>query len=225
MGVKQLWNILEPVKEKQTLSDLTNKTLSVDLSFWICEALGAKDLCQHVNKPHLRNLLLRLLKFTEFRVKLVFVVDGRPPELKLETIRKRNEIQTRGGKIFGSGSEREIRSEGSGFAKCVSEVSVTHTVSFTLIARNSARFWQPRLFLYISLLFLYDIRDRSTYCMSDLMSDGPVQIFGNLCYSLILFERKISVLRSFETFGRTVHKERRRSRSPVRLIEFSPGKF
>ncbi|KAK2547751.1 Flap endonuclease GEN-like protein 1 [Acropora cervicornis] len=122
MGVKQLWNILEPVKEKQTLSDLTNKTLCVDLSFWICEALRAKHLCQHVNKPHLRNLLLRLLKFTEFRVKLVFVMDGRPPELKLETIRKRNESQTGGGKIFGSAYVREgqvvdgcITSDGDAF--------------------------------------------------------------------------------------------------------------
>ncbi|XP_074628888.1 flap endonuclease GEN homolog 1-like isoform X2 [Acropora palmata] len=122
MGVKQLWNILEPVKEKQTLSDLTNKTLCVDLSFWICEALRAKHLCQHVNKPHLRNLLLRLLKFTEFRVKLVFVMDGRPPELKLETIRKRNESQTGGGKIFGSGSASAGRIEGSEFSKCVNEV-------------------------------------------------------------------------------------------------------
>lgn len=121
MGVKQLWNILEPVKEKQTLSDLTNKTLCVDLSFWICEALQAKHLCQHVNKPHLRNLLLRLLKFTEFRVKLVFVMDGRPPELKLEAIRKRNEIQTGGGKIFGSGSASARRIEGSEFSKCVNE--------------------------------------------------------------------------------------------------------
>ncbi|XP_044168685.1 flap endonuclease GEN homolog 1-like isoform X3 [Acropora millepora] len=121
MGVKQLWNILEPVKEKQTLSDLTNKTLCVDLSFWICEALQAKHLCQHVNKPHLRNLLLRLLKFTEFRVKLVFVMDGRPPELKLEAIRKRNEIQTGGGKIFGSGSAIARRIEGSEFSKCVNE--------------------------------------------------------------------------------------------------------
>lgn len=128
MGVKQLWNILEPVKEKQTLSDLTNKTLCVDLSFWICEALQAKHLCQHVNKPHLRNLLLRLLKFTEFRVKLVFVMDGRPPELKLEAIRKRNEIQTGGGKIFGSGSASARRIEGSEFSKCVNEVSVAHLV-------------------------------------------------------------------------------------------------
>ena len=95
MGVHQLWNILEPVRRKENLSALRNKTLCVDLSGWICEARCAKGLKQHVSKPHLRNLFFRLLYLTRLGVKLVFVADGEPPELKWEAIAKR--IQARNG--------------------------------------------------------------------------------------------------------------------------------
>ena len=95
MGVHQLWNILEPVMRKENLSTLSNKTLCVDLSGWICEAKCAKGLKENVNKPHLRNLFFRLLYLTRLGVKLVFVVDGKPPELKWKAIKKR--VQARNG--------------------------------------------------------------------------------------------------------------------------------
>ena len=95
MGVHQLWNILEPVRRKENLSTLSNKTLCVDLSGWICEAKCAKGLKENVNKPHLRNLFFRLLYLTRLGVKLVFVVDGKPPELKWKAITKR--VQARNG--------------------------------------------------------------------------------------------------------------------------------
>ncbi len=101
MGVNHLWSILEPVREKQNLSALSNKTLCVDLSGWICEARCAKGLKQNVSKPHLRNLFFRLLHLTRLGVKLVFVVDGKPPELKWEVIAKR--IQARDGGQFWKG--------------------------------------------------------------------------------------------------------------------------
>ncbi|CAH3147543.1 unnamed protein product, partial [Porites evermanni] len=95
MGVHHLWNILEPVRRKENLSTLSNKTLCVDLSGWICEAKCAKGLKENVNKPHLRNLFFRLLYLTRLGVKLVFVVDGKPPELKWKAITKR--VQARNG--------------------------------------------------------------------------------------------------------------------------------
>ncbi|XP_068689006.1 flap endonuclease GEN homolog 1-like [Montipora foliosa] len=119
MGVKELWSILEPVKKKQTLSDLSNKTLCVDLSFWVCEALHAKELSSHVNKPHLRNLFYRFCNLTRFRVKLVFVLDGKPPELKWEAMKRRIEA-TRGGPSRNNSAEN-LRIEGSYFAECVRE--------------------------------------------------------------------------------------------------------
>ena len=122
MGVKELWSILEPVKKKQTLSDLSNKTLCVDLSFWVCEALHSKELSSHVNKPHLRNLFYRFCNLTRFRVKLVFVLDGKPPELKWEAMKRRIEA-TRGGPSRNTLTEN-LRIEGSYFAECVREVSL-----------------------------------------------------------------------------------------------------
>uniref|UniRef100_A0A8C8RP05 GEN1 Holliday junction 5' flap endonuclease n=1 Tax=Pelusios castaneus TaxID=367368 RepID=A0A8C8RP05_9SAUR len=38
MGVTNLWQILEPVKQHVSLSSLRGKTLAVDLSLWVCEA-------------------------------------------------------------------------------------------------------------------------------------------------------------------------------------------
>ena len=90
MGVTYLWNILEPVRKKENLSALNNKTLCVDLSGWICEAQGAKSLQENVIKPHLRNIFFRVLHLTRLGVKLVFVTDGKPPELKWDTIIKRS---------------------------------------------------------------------------------------------------------------------------------------
>ena len=120
MGVKQLWNILEPVKETKKSSALSNKTLCVDLSFWICEAHGTKGLSQNVSKPHLRNLFWRLLNLTRKGVKLVFVLDGKPPELKWEAIERR--IQARNGDASDTGSTALARVGRSHFATWVKEV-------------------------------------------------------------------------------------------------------
>ena len=103
MGVHDLWKVLEPVKRKEELSTLQNKKLCVDLSIWICEAQGTKGLQQTVANPHLRNLLFRVLHLMRLGVKLVFVMDGKPPEVKWEAIMKR--IQARDGgqtQKFGS---------------------------------------------------------------------------------------------------------------------------
>ena len=125
MGVNHLWSILEPVRKKENLSALSNKTLCVDLSGWICEANCAKGLKQNVSKPHLRNLFFRLLHLTRLGVKLVFVVDGKPPELKWEAIAKR--IQARNGGQFWKGKNTAKAGSGarvgrSHFAVWVREV-------------------------------------------------------------------------------------------------------
>ena len=112
MGVNNLWFILEPAKRTENLSALRNKTLCVDLSGWICEAQCAKGLKNNVNKPHLRNLFFRLLHLTRLGVKLVFVVDGKPPELKWDAIAKR--VQARDGGQFCKVKKPAKASAGSG---------------------------------------------------------------------------------------------------------------
>lgn len=124
MGVIDLWKILEPVKRNEDLSSLRGKKLCVDLSCWICEFQSAKGLQENVPSPHLRNLLFRVLYLsTRLGVKLVFVIDGEPPELKWDAIVKR--IQARNGKQSGhlsppAGGRRIGRSH---FAEWVNEVS------------------------------------------------------------------------------------------------------
>ena len=114
MGVNQLWNILEPVKRSESLSSLRNKTLCVDLSCWICEARCAKGLKQNVSKPHLRNLFFRLLHLTRLGVKLVFVVDGEPPELKWEAILRRIQARNAGQNWRTKNSQKTVTGHGSG---------------------------------------------------------------------------------------------------------------
>ncbi|XP_025723560.1 flap endonuclease GEN homolog 1 [Callorhinus ursinus] len=93
MGVYDLWQILEPVKQHLHLHDLCGKTIAVDLSLWVCEAQTVKKMIGTVMKPHLRNLFFRISYLTLMDVKLVFVMEGEPPKLKADVISKRNQIR------------------------------------------------------------------------------------------------------------------------------------
>ncbi|XP_036118695.1 flap endonuclease GEN homolog 1 isoform X1 [Molossus molossus] len=93
MGVNDLWQILEPVKQHIHLSSLAGKTIAVDLSLWVCEAQTVKKMIGTVMKPHLRNLFFRISHLTLMDVKLVFVMEGEPPALKADVISKRNQIR------------------------------------------------------------------------------------------------------------------------------------
>ncbi|NWW53732.1 GEN endonuclease, partial [Pedionomus torquatus] len=93
MGVTNLWQILEPVRQPVNLSSLKGKTLAVDLSLWVCEAQTVKKMIGVVTKPHLRNLFFRFSFFTSMGIKLVFVMEGEAPKLKADTMSKRNEMR------------------------------------------------------------------------------------------------------------------------------------
>ncbi|XP_078069220.1 flap endonuclease GEN homolog 1 isoform X2 [Mustelus asterias] len=93
MGVNDLWQILEPVKEYVPLQNLKGKTLAVDMSLWVCEAQTVKGMMGTVTKPHLRNLFFRISCLTLMDVRLVFVAEGNAPKLKADTINKRNEAR------------------------------------------------------------------------------------------------------------------------------------
>ncbi|XP_031467138.1 flap endonuclease GEN homolog 1 isoform X1 [Phasianus colchicus] len=93
MGVTNLWQILEPVRQPVSLSSLKGKTLAVDLSLWVCEAQTVKKMIGVVTKPHLRNLFFRYSFFTSMGIKLVFVMEGEAPKLKADTMSKRNEMR------------------------------------------------------------------------------------------------------------------------------------
>ncbi|KAF7643384.1 hypothetical protein LDENG_00240560, partial [Lucifuga dentata] len=98
MGVQDLWSIVEPVRESVPLYSLSGKTLAVDLSLWVCEAQNVHAMMGRVTKPHLRNLFFRVSSLTLMGVKLVFVMEGEAPKLKVETMNKRNQSRYGGSR-------------------------------------------------------------------------------------------------------------------------------
>ncbi|XP_006276351.3 flap endonuclease GEN homolog 1 [Alligator mississippiensis] len=115
MGVTNLWQILDPVKQPINLSSLKGKTIAVDLSLWVCEAQTVKKMIGVVTKPHLRNLFFRVSSLTKMRIKLVFVMEGDAPKLKADTMSKRNEL--RYGPPKKSGAAKAGRSYFKSFLK------------------------------------------------------------------------------------------------------------
>ncbi|CAH0549653.1 unnamed protein product [Brassicogethes aeneus] len=92
MGIKHLWSILGPYYERKPLFELQGKTVAVDLSCWICEA---QNIAEYQVQPrmYLRNLYFRTAYLLLMEVYPVFVLEGKAPELKYETIAARNAIQ------------------------------------------------------------------------------------------------------------------------------------
>ncbi|WAR02389.1 GEN-like protein [Mya arenaria] len=93
MGVTQLWQVLGPVEEHLPLSSLCGQTLAVDLSIWVCETQCVKQMQGVVSKPFLRNLFFRISHLSQLGVKLVFVIEGSAPELKWDTMMKRQQAR------------------------------------------------------------------------------------------------------------------------------------
>ncbi|XP_064603364.1 flap endonuclease GEN homolog 1-like isoform X2 [Liolophura sinensis] len=96
MGVIQLWSVLAPVKKHVPLSDLKGQTLAVDLSIWVCESNAVRQMQGVVLKPHLRNLFFRVSNLTQMGIKLIFAIDGEAPDLKRDTMAKRQQARHQG---------------------------------------------------------------------------------------------------------------------------------
>lgn len=89
MGVHHLWSLLTSVGKQVGLSELVGKTLAVDLSGWVCQALNCRPMSAAVQKPHLRNLFFRIHHMYRLGINLVFVVDGEATKMKWKTMDKR----------------------------------------------------------------------------------------------------------------------------------------
>ncbi|XP_076450153.1 uncharacterized protein LOC143286465 [Babylonia areolata] len=106
MGVTGLWSILCPVKKRQELSSLQGQTLAVDLSMWVCENQGVRQMQNRVLKPHLRNLFFRISTLLQLGIKPVFVIEGEAPALKHEEMGRR--LQARHGGINHGNTKRKF---------------------------------------------------------------------------------------------------------------------
>ncbi|KAM3964759.1 rad2 superfamily protein mus201 [Aphomia sociella] len=104
MGVTGLWRLIEPSGKPVPVETLENKVLAVDISIWLHQMVKGYQDAKGAPLPnaHLIGLFQRLCKLLYFRVKPVFVFDGGFPDLKRETIAKRQDNKAK----YNSESER-----------------------------------------------------------------------------------------------------------------------
>ncbi|KAJ8726583.1 hypothetical protein PYW07_001281 [Mythimna separata] len=104
MGVTGLWRLIEPAGKPVPVETLENKVLAVDISIWLHQMVKGYQDAKGAPLPnaHLMGLFQRLCKLLYFRIKPVFVFDGAFPELKKETIAKRQDSKAK----YNSESER-----------------------------------------------------------------------------------------------------------------------
>ncbi|XP_055920189.1 DNA excision repair protein ERCC-5 homolog [Eupeodes corollae] len=93
MGVTGLWKLIEPCGQPVPVEILENKVLAIDISIWLHQVVkGFQDnKGSALANSHLLGLFHRLCKLMFYRIKPVFVFDGKVPLLKRETIAKRNQ--------------------------------------------------------------------------------------------------------------------------------------
>ncbi|XP_055936286.1 flap endonuclease GEN homolog 1-like [Argiope bruennichi] len=89
MGVTGLWSILSELCERKDINYLCDKRVAVDLSGWVVQAIQCKGL-NTVKNPHLRNLFCRVSALLLNGAHPVFVLEGKIPDLKQDTYKKRN---------------------------------------------------------------------------------------------------------------------------------------
>ncbi|XP_059667066.1 single-strand DNA endonuclease 1 [Cornus florida] len=90
MGVKNLWDILEPCKKILPLHHLQNKRVCIDLSCWIVQLQNVnKSHCSMKDKLYLRGLFHRIRALIALNCSIIFVTDGSIPAIKISAYRQR----------------------------------------------------------------------------------------------------------------------------------------
>lgn len=91
MGVTGLWRLLQPCGQPVHTESLQNKTVAVDVSIWLNQAMkGYRDSNgQPLPNAHLLCVFHRVCKLLAYRVRPVFVFDGGVPSLKYHTLNER----------------------------------------------------------------------------------------------------------------------------------------
>lgn len=96
------------------IGELSNKVIVVDTPLWLYQFLSSirqrdgtllTDSKGNVTS-HLAGLLSRVTNLMEKQIKLAFVFDGEPPELKRKTLEKRKEIKQEAQKEYEKAAEK-----------------------------------------------------------------------------------------------------------------------
>ena len=99
MGIKTLWPIIDCCGEKLDLRSYKGQKVAIDLAGWVVQNNQVRGMNGKVAKPHLRNVFFRTSALIQLGIRPVFIMDGKAPELKRET------LQARGGS-----SQQEVKS-------------------------------------------------------------------------------------------------------------------
>lgn len=91
MGVHGLWDLASPAGQRVNMSALENKVIAVDASIWMYHFLKAMrdEAGEMVKGAHLLGFFRRICKLLYLKIKPVFVFDGPPPMLKMQTLAAR----------------------------------------------------------------------------------------------------------------------------------------
>eukprot|EP00930_Biecheleria_cincta_P042267 TRINITY_DN29077_c0_g1_i1.p1 TRINITY_DN29077_c0_g1~~TRINITY_DN29077_c0_g1_i1.p1 ORF type:complete len:1290 (-),score=288.18 TRINITY_DN29077_c0_g1_i1:104-3973(-) len=91
MGVQGLWDLVSPAGQRVNLAALENKVVAVDASIWMYHFLKAMrdEKGDMVKGAHLLGFFRRICKLLYLKIRPVFVFDGAPPGLKMQTLRLR----------------------------------------------------------------------------------------------------------------------------------------
>lgn len=109
MGVKNLWDILEPCKKKIPLPHLQSKRVCIDLSCWMVQLENVnRSYCASKDKVYLRGLFYRLRALIALNCTIIFVTDGSIPAIKLSTYRRR--LTTGNQATFEAENPQELKS-------------------------------------------------------------------------------------------------------------------
>lgn len=95
MGVEHLWTLLSPSARQCSLSSLSNQRIAIDVSIWMLHILHGHMSMEATDfsNIHLAIILKRIVKLFAFKIRPVFVFDGKPPELKRQTLILRHNLR------------------------------------------------------------------------------------------------------------------------------------
>lgn len=129
MGVK-INELVKKVKRTITFENIFNKRIAIDAFNTIYQFLAIirqrdgtplKDLKGNVTS-HLSGLFYRSINFLEHNIKPIYVFDGTPSDLKLETLKKRRKIKVQAREKMVKAQEAEDFREARKFAQLTSKL-------------------------------------------------------------------------------------------------------
>ncbi|KAI1796855.1 PIN domain-like protein [Ganoderma leucocontextum] len=113
MGVKSLWQLLDPVGRPVLLETMEGKSMAIDSSIWIYQfqATMRDKEGRGLMNAHVLGFLRRICKLLFYGIKPVFVFDGGAPTLKMSTIAERKKKKSGAAASHAKVAERLLAAQ------------------------------------------------------------------------------------------------------------------